>query len=303
MDISRIKGIIPPIITPVMENEDIDESGLRKIVNHCIENKLHGVFVAGTMGESLSMTQEQRDRAIKISLDEANGRVPVLAGVMDSSTRRVIENVKRAEQMGAEYVVVSPTFYAAHTCPQEVIRHYEYISRNTEAKIIIYNIPGCVGTSITPKMVYEIAEIDKVVGIKDSGGNFGQFMNLVNHFKGTDFKIFQGITALSGLSILMGADGLVLCFAPIFPDICLDLYESALRKDLDRLERLAPVIEMMSGLNNMSKSNVSATKYAMSLFGYSDKRAIRPTEPVKPDEEIVIRNAVRSINEEYQKLK
>jgi len=303
MDISVLRGIIPPLITPVTENEDIDEDGLRKIVNHCIEKKLHGVFIAGTMGESLSTTQVQRDASIRIALDEAKGRVPVLGGVVDSSTRRVIENIKRFEQMGGEYAVVSPVFYSTHAGTQETIRHFEEISRNTEAKILAYNIPAYTGLNVTPDMVFEIAKIDKVVGIKDSSGNFVQFLKLLNHFKGTDFKVFQGLSALAGISILMGADGLVLGYAPLFPEIYIDLYESSLRKDLGRLTLLAPLIEKIAGINNLSTYSISATKYAMSLLGFSDKRMIRPSEPVKPNEEIKIREAVQIINKEYEKLK
>jgi len=205
--------------------------------------------------------------------------------------------------MGGEYAVVSPVFYSTHAGTQETIRHFEEISRNTEAKILAYNIPAYTGLNVTPDMVFEIAKIDKVVGIKDSSGNFVQFLKLLNHFKGTDFKVFQGLSALAGISILMGADGLVLGYAPLFPEIYIDLYESSLRKDLGRLTLLAPLIEKIAGINNLSTYSISATKYAMSLLGFSDKRMIRPSEPVKPNEEIKIREAVQIINKEYEKLK
>ncbi len=302
MDVSVLKGIIPPLITPVKENEDIDETALRKIVNHCIEKKLHGVFIGGTMGESLSSTQEQRDKSIRIALDEAKGRVPVLGGVMDSSTRRVIENIKRFEQMGGEYAVVSPVFYSTHAGTRETIRHFEEISKNTKVKILAYNIPAYTGLNVSPEMVFEIAKIDKVVGIKDSSGNFVQFLKLLNHFRGTDFKVFQGLSALAGVSILMGADGLVLGYAPLFPEIYLDLYESSLRKDIERLKLLAPIIEDIAGINNLSTYSISATKYSMTMLGFSDKRMMKPSEPVKPEEEIVIQEAVHKINEEYEKI-
>lgn len=303
MDISVLKGLVPPLATPVTEDENIDEGALRALVNHCIEKKIHGIFVAGTNGESLSMTQAQRDEALRIALDEARGRIPVLGGVMDSSTCRVIENIKRFEQMGGEYVVVSPVFYSAHAGNRETIRHFEEIAKHTEAKILAYNIPGCTGLNMTPEMVYEIAQIDHVVGIKDSSGNFAQFQKLINHFRGTDFKLFQGISALAGPSILMGADGLVLCYAPLFPEIHLDLYESALRKDVDRLILLSPLIEKIVGINTLSTYNVSAFKCSMSVLGFMDKRVLRPSEPVKPEEEKRIRETVDQINAEYEKLK
>lgn len=303
MDVSVLKGLVPPLATPVTEDENIDEGALRALVNHCIEKKIHGIFVAGTNGESLSMTQAQRDEALRIALDEAKGRIPVLGGVMDSSTRRVIENIKRFEQMGGEYAVVSPVFYSAHAGNRETIRHFEEIAKHTEAKLLAYNIPGCTGLNMTPEMVYEIAQIDHVVGIKDSSGNFAQFQKLINHFRGTDFKLFQGISALAGPSILLGADGLVLCYAPVFPEIHLDLYESAVRKDVDRLILLSPLIEKIVSINNLSTYNVSAFKCSMSTLGFMDKRVMRPSEPVKPEEEKRIRALVEEINAEYEKIK
>lgn len=103
----EIIGVIPPIITPIDENEKVDEAGLRKLINHCIDHGIHGIFICGSNGECMSLTQAQRDRAIQIALDECSGRVPVIAGCMDSSTQRVIENVQRLEEMGGTTAVVT----------------------------------------------------------------------------------------------------------------------------------------------------------------------------------------------------
>ena len=304
MDLSALKGIYPPIISPVTENEDIDEGGLRKVINHCIEKKLHGIFVAGTNGEALSMTQEQRDKAIKITLDECKGRVPVMAGVMDSSTRRVIENIKRFEQMGGEYAVVTSVFYSRHSSPKETIRHFEEVTKNTQAKIVAYNIPPFTNMNLTPEMVIEISKMDRVVACKDSSGNFIQFLNLIHYFRGKNFKLFQGLSDLAGASVLMGAEGLVIGQAPLFPELYLDLYEASLRKDIDRVMKLSAFIgDKVMAIGKMSTYGISATKYAMSLLGFTHKRMIKPTEPVQPHEEEKIREAVRIVNEEYEKLK
>ncbi len=92
-------GVIPPVITPITPNEDVDEEGFRQLIDYCIDGGLHGLFVAGSNGECMALTQKERNHAIRIMLDQTRGRVPVLAGVMDSSTRRVIDNIKALEQM------------------------------------------------------------------------------------------------------------------------------------------------------------------------------------------------------------
>jgi len=302
MNISDIKGIIPPIVTPVDENEDVDEKGFRKLIDHCITKGLHGFFIAGTNGESLSLTQEQRDKAISIALSEAKGRVPILAGAMDTSTRRVIENIKKLEQMGGEFAVVSSVFYSNHSSPRETIRHFEEIAKNTSAKLIIYNIPPFTGQNITADMVIELSKIDKVVALKDSSGNFIQFLNTLNYFRGTSFRIMQGIPDLFAQSMLMGAHGGVLGPAPLFPEIYIDVYESSLKRDIDRIIQLTSFVQKISAINKFSAYGVSVTKYAMSTLGFFDGRVLKPSEPVKKEEEPKIREAIQRVNEEYKEF-
>ncbi len=126
-------GVIPPIITPILPDETVDEEGFRRLLDYCIDGGLHGIFVAGTNGETLALTQKERDRAIRIAVEHINGRVPVMAGVMDTSTRRVIDNVKAAEQAGATCCVVTPIFYDRHTSQDETVRHFEQILRRRPA--------------------------------------------------------------------------------------------------------------------------------------------------------------------------
>ncbi len=159
-------GVIPPIITPVDEHENVDEKGFRKLISHCIENGIHGIFVAGSNGECLALTQKERDRAIRIALDEVAGRVPVMSGVMDSSTRRVIDNIKSLEQMGGAAAVITPVFYARHATQEETVRHFEEIARHTSIDLIIYNIPPFTGQTLKAETIFKIAKIAESVCIQ-----------------------------------------------------------------------------------------------------------------------------------------
>ena len=150
----KIYGVVPPISTPIDEHEHVDEKALRKLIDHCIDKGLHGIFVCGTNGECLGLTQAERNRAIKITLDQVAGRVPVLAGCMDTSTARVIDNIKAFEQMGGQTAVVTPEFYSRHSTPDETIRHFEQVAKHTEADIFIYNIPPFTGNTISPKAIH-----------------------------------------------------------------------------------------------------------------------------------------------------
>lgn len=283
--VKKYFGVIPAIVTPVDEHENVDERGLRRLIGHCIDNGMHGIFVAGSNGESLALTQTERDRAISIALGEVGGRVPVMAGVMDTSTRRVIDNIKRLEQMGGTAAVVTPVFYARHATPDETVRHFEEISRHTAIDLVLYNIPPFTGTTLKAETVFTIARIDKVVGYKDSSGSFADFQKCLAHFKHSDFFLHQGVTSLAAASLLLGADGYIPSLAPLFPRPFVRLYECARRGDVEQTLHYHALVEATSGLWAMTRNQTAATKFALSRLGFFDKRVIRPSEPTRPDEE------------------
>ena len=277
-------GVVPPIITPVDEYERVDEKGLRLLIDHCIDHGIHGIFVCGSNGECMALTQEERDRAIRITLDECAGRVPVIAGVMDTSTKRVIENVKRFEDMGGQTAVVTPVFYARHATQDETVRHFEDISAATEADLMIYNIPMFTGQNLTADTVIRISQIDKVTGVKDTSGSLPAFIKLLNHFKGTDFRVLQGSTNLAVPSMLMGADGYVPSLAPLVPKAHIMVYEYGKARDIDNAMKWGAILDEICKIYPMAKSQTASTKYAMSTLGFTDKRVIRPSEPITAEE-------------------
>ena len=280
----KLFGVVPPIITPVDEYERVDDKGLRLLIDHCIDHGIHGIFVCGSNGECMALTQAERDRAIRIALDECAGRVPVIAGVMDSSTKRVIENVKRFEDMGGQTAVVTPVFYARHATQDETVRHFEDISAATEADLMIYNIPMFTGQNLTADTVIRISQIDKVTGVKDTSGSLPAFIRLLNHFRGTDFRVLQGSTNLAVPSMLMGADGYVPSLAPLFPKAHIMVYEYGKARDIDNAMKWGAILDEICKIYPMAKSQTASTKYAMSTLGFTDKRVIRPTEPITAEE-------------------
>jgi 4-hydroxy-tetrahydrodipicolinate synthase len=303
MDINKIHGIIPPIITPIDRHENVDEEGLRLLIDHCIRKGLHGIFVAGTNGESMALTQEQRNKAIQIALDEVKGKMPVFCGVMDTSTRRVIDNLKALEQFGGEIAVVTTVFYSRNSCRSEIIRHFEEISKRTDISIFLYNIPQFTHADIQPDIVIELSEIDNIIGIKDSSGNFHAFQKYISHFSDKTFKLFQGYTDLTGISILIGADGVVPVLAPLFPEIFIHLYNRAKEKDIPGTMLLQKMICKTSDILSMSNNATSAAKYAISRLGYCQEHVTRPCEPVSFDQKKRIQAYIETINTEYQALK
>lgn len=296
-------GVIPPIITPVDEKENVDEQGFRKLIDHCIDHGLHGIFVAGSNGETMALTQRERDHAIRIAIDQAHGRVPVMCGVMDTSTRRVIENVKRLEQMGGTCAVITSIFYARHTSQDETIRHFEAISKETDIDLFIYNIPMFTGLKLTADTVMKIADIDHVVGYKDSSADFPDFIKCLSHFKGREFALLQGTTSLAMPSMLLGADGFIPSISPLFPELFVDAYEAGHSGDINLAMKLDVLLRETSKILGMSKNATASNKFALSFLGFTDKRVIAPQDSVLPEEEQKIIRKIDEINKKYKELK
>jgi len=301
--IKKYHGIIPPIITPVDDHENVDEQGFRALLEHCVQNGLHGIFVAGTNGECMQLTQKARNRAIAIALAQVNGRIPVVCGTMDSSTRRVIENIKELEQMGGSCAVITPVFYARHNSQDESIRHFEAIARNTSVDLIIYNMPSMVGVTLTPETVIKIGQIDHVAGYKDSSPSYGGFLQVLSRFRDTPFSCLQGMTAHAVSALLMGADGFVPALAPLFPRLFVDAYEAGISKDTELAWKYNELIRESSKILAMSANMTAAAKFAISTLGFTGKRVVAPQDGIRPDEEEKIIRQIAYVNELYAGIK
>ena len=180
--------------------------------------------------------------------------------------------------------MVTPVFYARHATQDETVRHFEEISRHTSANLMIYNIPPFTGQLLTADTIIRLAQIDKVIGVKDTSGNFPLFTKLLHHFKGADFLVHQGSTNLAVPSLLMGADGYIPSLAPLFPKAHLNLYEYGRKGDIANAMKWGAIVDEICKLYPMAKSQTASTKYAISTLGFADKRVCQPTEPITAQE-------------------
>jgi 4-hydroxy-tetrahydrodipicolinate synthase len=260
--IKKYHGVIPPIITPVDENERVDEEGFRKLLEHCVEKGLHGIFVAGTNGETMALTQAERNRAIKIALD----------------------------QVGGTCAVITSIFYARHTSQNETIRHFEKISRETALDLVIYNMPSMTGITLSADTVISIAGFDHVKAYKDSSGDFPGFLKVLGKLRGTPFSCLQGITSLAVPALLMGADGFVPALGPLFPEIFTGAFLAAGHEnpETEKAWYWDGLIGETSKILTLSKNQTASAKYAISHLGFTDEQVLMPQDGVSPEEKKAI---------------
>jgi dihydrodipicolinate synthase/N-acetylneuraminate lyase len=232
-----LRGITIPIVTPVTADNKVDHDGLRRVVRHVLDGGVHTVFALGGTGNFCSFTSQERIAITRTVAAEIRGRVPLMVGCMDSSTRLMVQNVTAAAEAGADVVVVEPPYYFPCT-NEDVIEHFRTVAKASPVPIVIYNIPAANKVTIDVNLTRRLAEIPRIVGMKDSTSDFVYWQQLVDAFTGSDFALIQGQETLAGPSLLMGGHGAILAIGNVVPRLCVRLYEAAVARDLAAVTRL-----------------------------------------------------------------
>src|SRR3989454_9468354 len=214
----HIRGIIPPVATPMQANEDLDLPRLKWFLDHLIAEGVHGIFVLGTNSEFYALDDGEKQQVIATAVAHVRGRVPVYAGTGAETTREAVRLTKMAEKEGVQGVsVITPYFVIPNQ--QEIFDHYRRIAENTSLPVVLYNNPAtCGGVKIDVDTVARLAEIPNILGIKDSSGdlqNTNEYLRVVPE----RFSVLQGRDTLIYQALIFGAKGAVPATANVAPRI------------------------------------------------------------------------------------
>ena len=273
---NELKGVIVPLITPLDIEGHVDENDLRGLVSHCINKGINAIFINGSGGESTNLLPHDRIRTLNIANDEIGGRIPLLCGVLESSTAKVIEGVKTAQDSGAEYIVVTVPYYYGRLTDDEMYRHFYLIASNSTAKILLYDIPKYTNSTISVNLVEKLSAIPNIIGIKISNMDFSVIQNLLNIFDGSNFRIFQGITAYAGISMLIGAHGYIPVMAPLMPELFCALSDAAQSGHIKKTVRLQHLTNSLGKLQSVTNNQYACAKYAISLLNLTKEYITLP---------------------------
>jgi len=233
MDIRDLKGVIPPIVTPVDENENIDEKGLIRVIDHVLDGGVHGVFVMGSNGEFYAMDEENQRRAIEITVNHVAGRVPVYAGVGEITTKACIRLVKQAEKAGADAVTLLTPMFIKLT-DEELYEHFRRIAESTNLPVLLYNNPGKTANNISVKLVRRLAQVENIIGIKNTSLDFSQTIQFIEATRGIEnFKVLAGSDYYIYATLAYGGAGCVAGTANVAPGLVADIYEKYMKGDLE----------------------------------------------------------------------
>jgi 4-hydroxy-tetrahydrodipicolinate synthase len=285
---AKFHGSMPALVTPFRDGK-IDEEAFRALVDWQIAAGSHGLVPVGTTGESPTLSHEEHRRVVDICVDEARGRVPVIAGAGSNNTHEAIELARHAEKVGADAVLVVTPYYNKPT-QEGLFRHFKAINDSVDLPIIIYNIPPRSVVDMSVDTMKRVFDLKNVVGVKDATGNVGR-ISQQRHAMGAAFIQLSGddITALACMAA--GAHGCISVVANVAPALCAELMEAVFRGDFrhalkiqDRLTPLHQAIFVEPGL--------SGAKYALSILGRARNEIRLPMTPVTEPVEAVIRRAL-----------
>ena len=233
MNTDFIKGVVVPILTPIDENELIDEAKLREQVDYVIEGGVLGILAFGSNGEFYVIEEDEMERGLKIMVDQAAGRVPVYFGIGAISTKKCCRLAKMAAANGAAGISILQPMFLKPT-ESELFLHFKTIAESVpELPVLLYNNPGRVGYTMSGNLVERLAhEVENIVGMKDTSGDITQTSEFIRRTRDVNFKVFGGKDTLLYASMCHGAVGGVCTAANFMPELITDVYNKFVAGDL-----------------------------------------------------------------------
>lgn len=233
MNTEFIKGVVVPILTPIDENEMIDEVKLREQVDYVIDGGVLGILAFGSNGEFYVIEEDEMERGLKIMVDQAAGRVPVYFGIGAISTKKCCRLAKMAVENGAAGISVLQPMFLKPT-EAELFLHFKIIADSVpDTPVLLYNNPGRVGYTMSGNLVEKLAaEVPNIVGMKDTSGDITQTAEFIRRTRHVGFKVFGGKDTLLYASMCHGAVGGVCTAANFMPELITDVYNKYTAGDL-----------------------------------------------------------------------
>ncbi len=269
----RLEGVIPALVTPFDEHEEFNEEAYRRLIDWLIERGVTGVVPCGTTGEFSMMTRDERRRVLEVCVDQVNGRVPVIAGTGWTATKLVIEETQYAKDVGADAALIVNPYYLKPKGGKGIYDHYLAIAEAVDFPIVLYNIPSCTGQYIPWQVVEDLAEIDNIVGLKDSSGDLKYLMSVLEKV-GDKIDVVVGWDEVVLPALSAGAKGMILASANVIPHIWLEIYEKVKEGDLEGARAIHRRIQKF--LRHIVSSGALGVKACLNYMGLNVGRTRRP---------------------------
>ena len=290
-DPNNIDGVIPAMITSFNKDESINKEGIRKTINYLISEKVNGLYITGSTGETFLMSQDEKKQAIEIIVEEVNGRVPVIAHIGSIGTKITTELGQYAEKIGVDALSALPPFYYGFS-NDEIFSYYKDISNTTNLPITIYNISHAHLMDLD--MLKRLAAIKNVKGVKYTAPTHFNF-NKIKKEVGENFKIYSGMDEMSLSGLISGADGIIGSFYNLMPEMFVDIYAKVKEGNINAAKKIQEKINIII-LYALGKSGYPFIKMGLNWLGI-DSGYVR-----KPFTTFIDREIENTIKNDLKKL-
>lgn len=269
-------GPMPALTTPFRPDHSIDEEAFAANIDRLFAAGSTGMVAAGCTGEFWALSARERVRLAELTVVACRGRGPAIVGTGAVTESEVIEQIHAAREAGADGALVMPPYFV-HLTDAEIVAHFEAIDAKSVLPIVLYNIPGNARNAITPDLAHRLADLDHVVAIKESSGNWTNFHDTLTRVKDR-IRVFCGPSSVFGVAAtLAGADGLIDCFPNVWAPGCLDLWHATRAGRMEEAWALQRTGMSMTELfTTEGRTLYPSTKAAMNLLGLPGGGLPRP---------------------------
>jgi 4-hydroxy-tetrahydrodipicolinate synthase len=279
-----LKGIIPAVIIPMRKDGTIHEALLEKQVTYLSKAGVHGFLINGTTGEGPFLSRDEKRRTFVVIRRASKRKQFLCLTCMQPSTELTLDEIIAFESLQPDFVVVTAPFYFT-VSQKEIVHHFEKIAERSPFPVIAYNIPQCTHNKMDYETMLEICSMEKVVGLKDSSGDFITFSRVVRRRGKREFAWIQGEDSLDAESLILGASGVVTGLGNVWIEPYVQMYRAAEEGDFRRVQEFQKKInQLYKVLHVAGNKTIPAIKAATFLLGRGEKWLKPPLLPLNDDE-------------------
>jgi 4-hydroxy-tetrahydrodipicolinate synthase len=272
----EIKGVVPPLITPMDENEKLDTKALRNLIDYVIEGGVHGVFVLGSTGEFYGLDVDEKAKAVEVTMEQVDGRVPVYVGASAITTKECVKLAKLAKQNNAAAItVLTPMFITPNE--NELYKHFVTIAEAVDIPNILYNNPDRTGVNMSAGLVEKLADVPNIVGAKDTSGDMTLTSEYIRRTRDKGFSIMAGRDTMILATLVYGGTGCVAGTANVVPKIVVEIYDKFIAGDLKGALEAQYRLSLFRNAYSLGSFPV-VPKDALNMMGVNVGHPIRPIE-------------------------
>ena len=286
----RLRGCGTALVTPWNKDGSLDEKALRALVDWQIAEGIHFLVPCGSTGEAVTMTPAEHRRVVEITVEQAQGRVPVVAGAGSNDTAKAVAMSKEMKAAGATHLLhVSPMY---NKPPQRgIIAHFEKIVEATDLPVVVYNVPGRTGSNIEAKTTLALAKLKNIAAVKEASGNLGQITDVLKE-RPQSLSVLSGDDEMTFAVMTAGGDGVISVISNATPKLMSQLCNAAIKGDVERARKLHfQLLPWMRAA--FIESNPIPVKAAMAMLGKMENHFRLPLVPLDEKHTDAVRSALK----------